>query len=124
VDFDPYTTAHVVTQLQLLILSALAFTVLKRTGIYPPELRSVSLDFDWTYRRAIPAAVVAIVGIGTRVWSLLGTQVGRTLRLFYLGIYRVHGPEGVFGRTWTTGTIAFWAVVGLGGYLLFYFWLR
>ena len=46
----PVGLEHVVTQLQLLIFSALAFTVLMRTGIYPPELRSTNLDFDWVYR--------------------------------------------------------------------------
>ena len=47
----PTRLDHVVAQLQLLFLSALAFTLLMRTGIYPPELRSTNLDFDWFYRR-------------------------------------------------------------------------
>ena len=50
-DFVPYSLDHVVAQVQLLFLSALAFTLLMRTGIYPPELRSTNLDFDWFYRR-------------------------------------------------------------------------
>ena len=57
VDYAPYTTTHVVTQLQLLLFSALAFAFLIRSGIYPPELRSVNLDVDWIYRRAAPTAV-------------------------------------------------------------------
>ncbi|OGQ80745.1 MAG: Na(+)/H(+) antiporter subunit D [Deltaproteobacteria bacterium RIFCSPLOWO2_12_FULL_57_22] len=51
VDYVPYARTHVVTQLQLLLFSALAFAVLKRTGIYPPELRAINLDSDWVYRR-------------------------------------------------------------------------
>ncbi len=39
-EFHPYSLDHVVGQVQLLFLSALAFTLLMRTGIYPPELRS------------------------------------------------------------------------------------
>ncbi|HRC59700.1 MAG TPA: Na(+)/H(+) antiporter subunit D, partial [Candidatus Propionivibrio aalborgensis] len=50
VTYQPYTSSHVVAQLQLLVFSALAFAVLMRTGIYPPELRSVNLDSDWFYR--------------------------------------------------------------------------
>ncbi|MFP5305482.1 MAG: Na(+)/H(+) antiporter subunit D, partial [Gammaproteobacteria bacterium] len=61
VDYVPYTTAHVVNQTQLLFFSAMAFTVLMRTGIYPPELRSVNLDFEWFYRRALPGGVRAVV---------------------------------------------------------------
>jgi multicomponent Na+:H+ antiporter subunit D len=57
VDYTPYTTTHVITQLQLLLFSALAFAFLIRSGIYPPELRSVNLDVDWIYRRAAPAVV-------------------------------------------------------------------
>ena len=53
--YEPYTTSHVVNQVQILLLSAMAFTVLMRTGIYPPELRSVNIDFDWFYRKAGPA---------------------------------------------------------------------
>lgn len=51
VEYAPYTPTHVITQLQLLLFSALAFAVLKRTGIYPAELRAVNLDSDWLYRR-------------------------------------------------------------------------
>jgi len=35
VEYVPYTTAHVVTQLQLLFFSALAFAILMRAGTYP-----------------------------------------------------------------------------------------
>ncbi|MFO7607190.1 MAG: Na(+)/H(+) antiporter subunit D [Desulfurivibrionaceae bacterium] len=51
VDFEPYTAAHVVTQLQLLLFAALAFTLLIRAGIYPAEQKAVNLDADWFYRK-------------------------------------------------------------------------
>lgn len=48
VNYVPYTAAHVLTQLQLLLFSGLAFFVMlplmKRT-------LTISLDFDWFYRR-------------------------------------------------------------------------
>ncbi len=50
VDYVPYTLTHVVAQTQLLFFSALAFTSLMLLRIYPPELRSTNLDFDWFYR--------------------------------------------------------------------------
>jgi multicomponent Na+:H+ antiporter subunit D len=52
VDYVPYTLTHVMAQTQLLFFSALAFACLMLTGLYPPELRSVNLDFDWVYRSA------------------------------------------------------------------------
>ena len=50
-EFQPYRIDHVTAQIQLLFWSALAFTLLIRSGIYPPELASTNLDFDWFYRR-------------------------------------------------------------------------
>jgi multicomponent Na+:H+ antiporter subunit D len=120
VDFDPYTTAHVITQLQLLLLATMAFAVLKRTGLYPAEMRCTNLDFDWVYRRAIPVAVSAAMRAGGVAQRHLLAIAEKLLRSAYRGIYHLHGPEGVFARTWTTGAIAFWAVLGLGFYLLLY----
>ncbi|MBT3172933.1 MAG: hypothetical protein HN333_16065, partial [Rhodospirillaceae bacterium] len=51
VHYVPYTADHVLSQLQLLFFSALAFAWLNLAGLYPPELPSVNLDADWLYRR-------------------------------------------------------------------------
>lgn len=60
VDYWPYDTTHVLTQLQLLLYSALAFVWLNKMGWYPPELRSVNLDIEWTYRKLLPAMAAFI----------------------------------------------------------------
>ena len=92
--------------------------------LYPPEKRGINLDFDWIYRKALPTLIRWIATrmgrVGERLSLLTEILAGRTYRL----IYRLHGPEGVFARTWTTGAIAFWAVLGLFGFLLLYFWGR
>lgn len=121
VDYEPYTTSHVINQLQLLILSAAAFTFLKITHIYPPELRSTNLDFDWTYRRALPALVRVVMYVGGQAKEVLTGVTMSGLRLISREVYRFHGPEGVFARTWSTGSIVIWVVLGLGAYLLLYF---
>ena len=51
VNYVPYTGAHVVTQLQLLLFGAFAFCLLIRSGYYVPEIRSRNLDADWFYRK-------------------------------------------------------------------------
>ncbi|RJX34885.1 MAG: Na(+)/H(+) antiporter subunit D [Desulfarculus sp.] len=51
VDYVPYTGAHVMGQLQLLMFGALAFCLLMLSGIYPAEQRAINLDFDWFYRK-------------------------------------------------------------------------
>ncbi len=122
VDYKPYSSTHVVAQLQLLFFSAMAFTTLMLTRIYPPELRSVNLDADWIGRKALPGLARAVLWVGGRLWSGLiggGLAAGRGL---LAGVYRLHGPEGVFARTWSTGNIVLAAALVLGGYLILYYW--
>jgi multicomponent Na+:H+ antiporter subunit D len=52
VGYHPYDATHVITQIEILLFSALAFTLLNLWGKYPPELPSVNLDADWIYRKA------------------------------------------------------------------------
>ncbi|MCU0837143.1 MAG: Na(+)/H(+) antiporter subunit D [Rhodospirillales bacterium] len=120
VDYVAYTTEHVVTQTQLLLFSALAFTWLYRTHRYPPELPSVNLDFDWTYRRLLPTAVAGIAGAISRLHGALRQGMrGLLAQLLHL-VHRHHGPEGVMARTVSAGSMAFWVVVALAGYLIAY----
>ncbi len=51
VDYAPYTPSHITAQTQLLFFSALAFTLLLMSGIYPAEIRAINLDSDWFYRK-------------------------------------------------------------------------
>ena len=50
-NYQPYTYAHVMGQTQLLFYSALAFTLLLLSGIYPAEMRAINVDADWSYRK-------------------------------------------------------------------------
>lgn len=121
VDYRPYTVSHVVNQLQLLLFSALAFTFLMRSGIYPPEMRSVNLDTDWLYRRLMPDAAGAIL----RALTALGRNVAKSFleglaaTLRFVSTY--HGPDGVFARDLQVGAMAMVVVAALAAYLVFYF---
>lgn len=116
--YDPYTTEHVITQLQLLMFSALAFAVLMRTGIYPPELKSTNLDFDWVYRRLGMKLVHAIANIGAAVSASLTSLAGGIVTGLGDMLQRQNGPGGTLGRMWPTGTMAFWTTAMLGIYVL------
>ncbi|MDP2621328.1 MAG: Na(+)/H(+) antiporter subunit D [Hyphomicrobiales bacterium] len=121
VDFHPYTLEHVVTQLQLLLFASLAFTILVRTGLYPPELRSTNLDFDWFYRRVAKAAAVRTWASATVAWEGTTGAIHRSLARAIAGLYRHHGPQGIMARTWPTGSMAFWTTVLLAVYLIVYY---
>lgn len=114
VDYQPYTTAHVITQLQLLFFSALAFAVLMKTGIYPPELRSTNLDTDWTYRRLLPAAISKLQNAVVGTWRFGVRLTEARLDRLLTGVYRAHGPQGALARTWPTGSMVLWIAVLLG----------
>jgi multicomponent Na+:H+ antiporter subunit D len=119
--YQVYTPTHVWTTLQLLMFSALAFALLMRTGIYPPELHSTNLDFDWTYRRAAPVVVaritvavqavrMAAVGLAEAALARGGAVLRRTVR-----------PPGILGEPWLTGETALFAALLLVGSLVAYY---
>jgi multicomponent Na+:H+ antiporter subunit D len=77
VDYVPYTGAHVVGQLQLLMFGALAFCLLILSGYYPAEMRAINLDTDWFYRK------------GGRLFSIVMDRV-------------LNGLNAVFDRVFAT----------------------
>ena len=120
--YQPYADlGHSVTQLQLLLFAALAFVVLKRTGMYPAEQASLNLDTDWLYRRAAPRVIRKIVAASRQVWQALlrtGSELGRTLMRLVLNHY---GPEGTLARAWPTGSMVLWVAVLLGASLILFY---
>ncbi|WP_395341562.1 Na(+)/H(+) antiporter subunit D [Ningiella sp. W23] len=66
--YQPYDITHTLTQLQLLFFSALAFVWLNKQGLYPPELRSVNLDVEFLYRKALPSFGQALFASSN--WSI------------------------------------------------------
>ena len=121
VNYEPYTMAHVVTQSQLLVFAVQGVFVLIRTGIYPPEVKSINLDFDWTYRK-LGTAVVAMSGRACGAVLEAGHKAAATAVSRLLALVRIyHGPQGVLSRTSSTGSTALWVMVMLLAYLFLYY---
>ncbi len=114
VEFRPYTMAHVVGQMQLLCFALLAFGVLMRTGIHPPEIRAINLDTDVTYRWLIPRVLASVSAFVAAVWALNATLVSSGLNGIRRGLYRSHGPEGRMATVWPTGSMVLWIAILLG----------
>jgi multicomponent Na+:H+ antiporter subunit D len=114
VDYVPYTTTHVITQLQLLFFSALAFTVLMRTGIYPPELKSINLDTDVTYRWLMPRVIGAVAVVVARIWTANTALLANWMDGIWRRLYHSHGPEGRIAQVWPTGSMVLWIAILLG----------
>ncbi len=118
VDYEPYTAFHVVTQLQLLLFSGLAFFVmlgwLRRT-------LTVSLDVDWLYRVLF-----------ARILRSAGDTLGRTIAAAESGAAHgwrrveaqarlLHGPRSLFARTWPSGAMGLSVMLMLLAFLLSYY---
>ncbi len=112
--YKPYTMSHVIGQLQLLCFALLAFVVLMRTGIHPPEIRAVNLDVDWIYRRLIPTIYTAISAKVFRSFLLLETMATTIIQITIKGLYRLHGPETGVSRMRGVGGMVMWVAVLLG----------
>ncbi len=121
VHYVPYDATHVIAQLQLLFFSALAFTWLKLSGLYPPELRSVNLDVEWVYRRLAPRFIRKFAALGHPLDAGLRRSVVRRVETVIEALFRYHGPLGVLARTWATGSMVLWVAILLGVYLIFYY---
>ena len=118
IDYKPYTTGHLVTQFQVLLFAGFAFFALlplmKRT-------LTVSLDFDWFYRRLLSA-------IGSEFTVHIGTFVKTTINAFiaWLGVilerlHRQNGPQGILGNTSPSSSMVLWvAVILVSSLILFY----
>ncbi len=120
VDYVPYTASHVLMQMQLLVFAVLGVFFLMRSGLYPPEIKSVNLDFDWIYRRLVPVLMGAIGSMYLALRSAMRSRVEPAFRRFTQRLLALHQSEGLFARNWTTGGAALWMMVLLLGYLLVY----
>jgi multicomponent Na+:H+ antiporter subunit D len=118
VNYVPYTAAHVITQLQLLLFSGLAFFVmldyLKRTP-------TITLDVDWLWRVAGPevAKSCRLALVETRAGFANGLANG----LASIGalIARQRRPDGMLLRSWPTGSMSLWVMVMLLAHLAIYY---
>ena len=117
VAFVPYTAAHVLTMLQLLLFSGLAFFI-----FLPVMKRSltISLDVDWAYRRFLPHLVRYLMArFATVDRELRSTFIG-VINKVINGAFQYVGPKGVLARTLPAGAMMFWAVALLAGFLVVY----
>ena len=103
VDYAPYTVPHVVNALQLLLFSGLAFFLML------PLMRrtlTVTLDFDWLWRRAAECLLSSGAVGGALAWLRAGrAEAGvRAARLARAVLHPLR-PEGVLAATPAIGTM-------------------
>ena len=119
-DYHPYDTRHVLTQLQLLCFGALGFIMLMKTGVYPDEKRAVHIDAEILYRKFGPWVVQTMGGAVGRIDAYVRTSVMGLVHTVLGGLVRTHGSMGPLARSWASGSMVLWVALSLAVYLLFY----
>ncbi|MDG2295438.1 MAG: Na(+)/H(+) antiporter subunit D [Paracoccaceae bacterium] len=114
VEYHPYTMAHVVGQLQLLCFALLAFAVLMRSGIHPPEIRAVNLDVDWIYRRLLPRLLGGVSQGLSQAWANLSSNVQLGLSRIVAILFQLYGPNTGVAKVLPTGSMVVWIAILLG----------
>jgi multicomponent Na+:H+ antiporter subunit D len=100
IDYSPYDITHVLTQMQLLFFSALAFVWLNLKGLYPPELRSTNIDADWFYRKLAPKCISKVSVVVANSYKAINTMLIALLTSFLRSVEKVSAPTSVLGRGW------------------------
>jgi len=119
IDYQPYTTGHIVTQFQVLLFAGFAFFALlplmKRT-------LTITLDFDWFYRRFLKVVGTEFsIQMGSFVEKSTNAIIKRLQNLFDK-LHMQNGPQGILGNTSASSSMVLWvAVILVSSLLLYYF---
>jgi multicomponent Na+:H+ antiporter subunit D len=119
-DYHPYDTTHVLTQLQLLCFGALGFITLMKTGVYPDEKRAVHVDAEVLYRKLGPWLVRTVGSTVGRVDAYVRSSVMELVDSVLGASDRWHGRAGPLARSWPSGSMVLWVAIMLAAYLFFY----
>ena len=118
VNYVPYTGAHVVTQLQLLLFSGLVFFVLLP---YLKRSLTITLDADWLWRTLLPTLLRNVGMPLVKAWNMLVHAAYVLITESTALVLYQHRQEGRFARTWSTRSMALWVLVLLLGFLILYY---
>ena len=119
--YQPYTTSHIISQLQLLSAAALVFVYLYYKDYLPKNKILILLDFDWFFRKGFPKVINYLFKFYWRAHQNLLSKLKNNLFKLIDAVFKHHGPEGVLSRTWPTGSTVLWVAILLALYVIFYF---
>jgi len=122
-NYQPYDVTHVLTQLQLLFFSALAFVWLNLRKLYPPELPSTNLDADWLYRKLAPGFILPVYYSVTEAMAKIERVAKSGIRRLINNSYDEENsrPKGYFAQLWPTELMVLWVALLLAGILMVYY---
>jgi multicomponent Na+:H+ antiporter subunit D len=120
VEYYPFDGTHIITQLQLLFFSALAFTWLTLRGLYPPELRSINIDAEWIYRKFFPSCWSSIVLFVAAINTIFAGILNSIFINIRNNLARIYGQQATLTRQFDTGILVLWVMLSFSVCLIFY----
>jgi len=119
VAYQAYTAAHLVAYFQLLLFAGLAFFVMlpmmKRT-------LTISLDFDWFYRKLLPVVDRISLKILQRLNAITIKVAKTSKKTLQSALHASSLSKYHLSESWPTGSMVLWIGIMLGGYLLMNAW--
>ncbi|MGN7612845.1 Na(+)/H(+) antiporter subunit D [Magnetococcales bacterium HHB-1] len=115
-DYALFTVPHVVNMLQLLLFAALAFFLLLSMA---KQTLTITLDFDWFYRKLFPSVVTGVTPLIARAFQ---TMTAQTQKIVMDGmvqkILHIHSAQGFLAQNRLSGTTVLGMSALLGLYLV------
>lgn len=118
ITYTAYDITHVLTQLQLLFFSALAFVWLQKKGLYPPELRSINIDIEWSYRKLLPYTYLQTTRYFNLVYNSISTRAEKVFATLFIWIQNFYNKPNT--PTTNTSYIVIICLMALFCYSLFF----
>jgi len=120
IDYVPYTSAHVITQLQLILFSVLAFLLMPGFLKRSP---AITLDSDWFWRKGGPDLIRKL----SFIWRRGSTSIinGYTTQKHYVTnqLINQQNSGGRFIRSKSASYMSLWVMVMLVTYLVVFFFI-
>ena len=107
VEYNAYTTGHVLKELQLLLFTGLGFFLLLRYVGGEPK---IAVDTDWLYRVGGRRLVGSTRDLIVRINRDVRDSATRGLTAWLDRFQKRHGRDGKLARSWPTGSMAIWTV--------------
>jgi len=103
IDYHVYTASHVVTQLQLIVFAALVFVCCVKFNMYPKPKDTLTLDFDWFYRRPLKKFAISLGVLINNGYTAALQLVQVVIRWVIDKARKTHGGQGILSRTSASG---------------------
>lgn len=112
-DYSPFSLAHLLTQLQMIVFAAIAYVLLQRRGRMLADTPHTLLDTDVAYRRWAPRALAHVVGTIAALNAAVVQFGSAAVQQVYQGAARISSPDAPLAQAWRVGTMMLVVIIAM-----------